>query len=37
MSIQMQDMDKKGTDFQEGPVTFDAYSGKTKKQKIISF
>ncbi|KAI7888290.1 transmembrane amino acid transporter protein-domain-containing protein [Mucor mucedo] len=26
MSLEMVDMDKKGTDFQEGPVTFDAYS-----------
>lgn len=26
MSINMVDMDKKGSDFQEGPVTFDAYS-----------
>lgn len=28
MSIRMEDMDKKGSDFQEGPTTFDAYSGK---------
>lgn len=32
MAIQMEDMDKKGSDFQEGPTTFDAYSGKNMKQ-----
>lgn len=31
MSIKMNELDKKGSDFQEGSVTFDAYSGTFKK------
>lgn len=28
MSLELDDLDKKTNDFQEGPVTFEAYSGK---------
>lgn len=28
MSLELKELDKKTNDFQEGPVTFEAYSGK---------
>lgn len=36
MSLELDDLDKKTNDFQEGPVTFEAYSGNLLITRNIS-